>query len=1096
MSVKCPFCKRLIDDNLKTCPKCKQDIEYINSLVQRSKQNDAEAMYELGNVYDDYINSLENKFTEEYEYLFAYGLYCYVNAYKGNYVKAKDKLLEYFPLVKELKEKYVKIGEKSGTKNLIYGAYFFISQLKRSEDKETLNETIDSSNSKIIAKINSYINDLDTSKSVSELKDIIKNIEYEIKSNYVDANELKNYNRYIAVKKYVDTGVNALSDFGNRIEKFDLKNFKGEELTKEIDALKFEAQKYYPSEIPHYIKYLKISNLTLFEDREPLYYISNDEHKNTIEFVYFAYYDLGEKDEDGLRLYFYVDKYSNDTKFCKWPNENLFSDYVLALKRIRELDINVRNAKNQYQTDIKKDIEEIKDVLKKSNIESDYTGNKEKDMVIEKSYLKKVRAYLADEEKNGIEKLIKKRNEKLKEIEEANVIYKEELEEFGGSFNPFGYYNRLKTLNSQVDDICNQINSYETSVKRKRLEQQKKEPYYARIDLSVNEDKAYKFYLGAYGIDNYVIPTFGSNYIIGKIYNNYMLYANSGIDIRVIRKFKINNENIDFLDITSFNSTSMIDSELFDLYNDEKTNETHDILQSIAAIQYQIVIHNEHENIVVNGVAGSGKTMILIYRIQFILSRVSSVDYKDIWIISPSKLLMNMNADFMNMKELATINNDTYLNIIQNIIKAYCKHNDLIFGFDFKGFENISYEALKYYTPKYVEQFRKCLNSTSKQKEFSSWLIVYVNDILKRYKLNEINFTNDNKLEDPIANNLNKHLPYTEKGSQSGFFTDFDLNDIIEAVNEKRYHHEQSIDIEKYMFVLETLLKKNESGATLKDNAKFLSDNKTLERLLALFVASAITDAYNLSKFDKLYFLYVRFVMEGFKLKNYLDPKAICDFEICYYLKALQDKFGVNNGITSEQFFFVDEYQNYSCFELELILSSFKNVHINLFGDISQAMTSRGIKDVKKELNNVYFKEYELMENYRNAYEITLHTSKELKLYMFPIGRHGELNLIDNLDDVVINGRTAIIYKTEDAKNFILAKFGESINDTRENPNIVNDKINMIWISDAKGIEVETAYIIDEGLTDKEKYVAYTRAKERLFIFETTTSYLRRKVKI
>lgn len=298
------------------------------------------------------------------------------------------------------------------------------------------------------------------------------------------------------------------------------------------------------------------------------------------------------------------------------------------------------------------------------------------------------------------------------------------------------------------------------------------------------------------------------------------------------------------------------------------------------------------------------------------------------------------------------------------------------------------------------------------------------------------------------------------------------------------------------MFVLETLFKKNESGATLKDDAKFLNDKKTLERLLALFVASATTDAYNLSKIDKLYFLYVRFVMEGFKLKNYLDPKAIYDFEICYYLKALQDKFGVNNGITSEQFFFVDEYQNYSCFELELILSSFKNVHINLFGDISQAMTSRGIKDVKKELNNVYFKEYELMENYRNAYEITLHTSKELKLYMFPIGRHGELKLIDNLDDVVINGRTAIIYKTEDAKNFILAKFGESINDTRENPNIVNDKINMIWISDARGIEVETAYIVDDGLTDKEKYVAYTRAKERLFIFETTTSYLRRKVKI
>ena len=171
MLIKCPFCKSKVDINLRKCPNCKQDIEYVNSLIQRSRQNDAEAMYELGNVYENYINTLENKYTIEYNYFFARFLYCYINyimisknTQKDNYIKAKDKLFEYYPIVNELKRKYMKADEISKTRNIIYSAYFFISKLKQNDGKELIDKTIIDFHFEGIKKIDFYITYLDIKK--------------------------------------------------------------------------------------------------------------------------------------------------------------------------------------------------------------------------------------------------------------------------------------------------------------------------------------------------------------------------------------------------------------------------------------------------------------------------------------------------------------------------------------------------------------------------------------------------------------------------------------------------------------------------------------------------------------------------------------------------------------------------------------------------------------------------------------------------------------------------------------------------------------------------------------------------------------------
>ena len=107
-----------------------------------------------------------------------------------------------------------------------------------------------------------------------------------------------------------------------------------------------------------------------------------------------------------------------------------------------------------------------------------------------------------------------------------------------------------------------------------------------------------------------------------------------------------------------------------------------------------------------------------------------------------------------------------------------------------------------------------------------------------------------------------------------------------------------------------------------------------------------------------------------------------------------------------------------------------------------------------------------------------------------PIGIHGQVRedtAITVSNKLLASGnRIALIY----CSDTVLSRYGIHKNISQynfidsNNSHIIHNKINVLTASQAKGLEFETVFVILEGMTENEKYVAITRALNELIIID------------
>ncbi|MDD6250924.1 MAG: hypothetical protein PUA88_07885 [Bacillales bacterium] len=149
------------------------------------------------------------------------------------------------------------------------------------------------------------------------------------------------------------------------------------------------------------------------------------------------------------------------------------------------------------------------------------------------------------------------------------------------------------------------------------------------------------------------------------------------------------------------------------------------------------------------------------------------------------------------------------------------------------------------------------------------------------------------------------------------------------------------------------------------------------------------------------------YALELFKQKYKISNQRY-SFERLYILNILRNQCGVYS--TEKSLCFIDEFQNYSSFEINTFKLLFSSCAFNLFGDFAQKVENKGLskKDDLKILGDVV--NFTINDNLRNAKEITDYINHKIGMKMNPIGvrgtvKEGELSEIR----FVINGRTAII---------------------------------------------------------------------------------------
>ena len=60
----------------------------------------------------------------------------------------------------------------------------------------------------------------------------------------------------------------------------------------------------------------------------------------------------------------------------------------------------------------------------------------------------------------------------------------------------------------------------------------------------------------------------------------------------------------------------------------------------------------------------------------------------------------------------------------------------------------------------------------------------------------------------------------------------------------------------------------------------------------------------------------------------------------------------------------------------------------------------------------------------------------------------------------------------------------KTYNDSTVKGKVAHNKINIMSVYESKGLEFSSVVVIDEGLNDGEKYIAYTRALNELAVIE------------
>ncbi|MDE7107944.1 MAG: hypothetical protein K2O39_06430, partial [Clostridiales bacterium] len=171
---------------------------------------------------------------------------------------------------------------------------------------------------------------------------------------------------------------------------------------------------------------------------------------------------------------------------------------------------------------------------------------------------------------------------------------------------------------------------------------------------------------------------------------------------------------------------------------------------------------------------------------------------------------------------------------------------------------------------------------------------------------------------------------------------------------------------------------------------------------------------------------------------------------------------------------FINEGQDYFFNEYKLLAECTKAT-VNIYGDTNQQpVARRGIDDFDKLSALWKLEHYALNENYRNAREITEYVNNLLGMNVTSLGLDGGTVRKADLRDIPAelksfgDDRIAVVYSPDDEV-------------TAEYLNKTVPPALLYTVVQCKGLEFERVYACGR-MTDKEKYIAYTRALDTLTI--------------
>lgn len=647
-------------------------------------------------------------------------------------------------------------------------------------------------------------------------------------------------------------------------------------------------------------------------------------------------------------------------------------------------------------------------------------------------------------------------------------------------------------------------------VKLKNLETSKKKPYFARIDFKNNKEEDTEIcYIGKVGVisDDGKIVVVDWRAPISNLYYDSNIgkteyIAPEGViegELKLKRQIVI--EDGEIKDI--FDVDSVSDDELLKPYlGVNADSRLKNIVASIQSEQNNIIRASMQKNIIVQGVAGSGKTTVALHRISYLIYNLKGANFNDkFMVIGPNKFFINYISSVLPDLDIVNVKQWT----INEMAKEYI--NEKIIFID-KYFENVLNIGIKQekniYRVKTSMLYKKILDKYIYDIENAFFendgLKIHDNIFLTSKQIKNIYESSmkdmciNNKIERTIIIISNKIIERQDI-----------LKNKVRKVFEKRIKEaKDKQEIENLKQIQFDIYKSINNGLKKELKEYFKIENKKISNIYKDFIKciSKYTDSNELNiNIDK----YKEYILKNINKKQF----EVEDIPALMYLNY---RFYGNEKYKKYLHVVIDEAQDFGEFYFYVLKKIMNKTTFSIFGDLAQSIYSyRAIENWNEVIQKVFNDKCELLQlrkSYRTSIEIMEEANKVTNYIGLgnaePVIRHGKsvsIEKIENFEEKIkyiikrINEHIknkyksiAIICKNENIANNIYKELKNGIPKIElivENNELYNGGVCVITSYLSKGLEFDANIIIDvdehiyssDNVNDmKLLYVAMTRA--------------------
>lgn len=723
-----------------------------------------------------------------------------------------------------------------------------------------------------------------------------------------------------------------------------------------------------------------------------------------------------------------------------------------------------------------------------------YLNKNNTEWVSEKEWLEKVLAEIRKQ-------LDEKRNYKERFRKDYMETHKEMWDDIG-SVSISNGLDQVVDFMQFINSTKMQKRSHEFTRKlEEKYEQMLSSPYFGRMDfIENNDDEVEKFYIGISNLINedYDFLVYDWRAPVSSMFYEYEIgkakyecpegIINGKINLK--RQYKINNGKVEYMFDSDINIEDDVLQEILGKSTDNKMKA---IVTTIQREQNQVIRNEEYKNLIVQGPAGSGKTSVALHRIAYLL-------YKHREKIKPQKIVIFSPNDIFN-------------DYISNVLPQLGEEN--MYQTTFKEYMNTS------------------LGTEFKKEDYGQMMeYIFGHKDLYNYETRIKNIKFKSSLE--FINILKEYLSYLEKKDRN--FKDIMIKDKLiissKEIKELFYKDYASLPLKRRLqkiknriqFLMEPYEKEliEEVANELLNSDSTMTKKEIMNRSRPI-VRNQIIDVHNeinrISKFDlldiykKLFEKLDNFYKESnikeikyYTLKNLKYKKLNYEDQIA--LLYLKGAMGDLPGTSEIKYVIIDEAQDYTPLQYEILNNLFKSANMTILGDLQQSINPYMNLGSYNNIAHIFPKDntclINLTKSYRSTMEITKFARRILNKEITDeyVERRGEEPVIFSLPtEEAIKEKLLEDIKVHKEKGYkSIGIITRTVKEAKEVYSFLKDKApvkailkdNDEYVSGivvipaylAKGLEFDVALIYNAG--DKN----YNCEEERLLLYTACTRAL------